>query len=642
MGTLVGGADIAIPALRGEGPKWQKEAAACNGCMATFNIFLWRHHCRACGLIYCDDCCPKPGGEKERVCNTCMRLPVEHGSLLALWDIGRGTFGMVKAGLLPDGRWCAIKCIEGSEQRARDYHKEVEVMKNLSHPNIVNYLGSHLDHDTRLYIFLEYVSGGALSSILQQLPDGCLPLEVAKIYTSHIVQGLVYLHKNNIAHRDIKCENILVCFDTGTAKVGDFGSAWKNTRKHDTKRQATTFVGTPHWMAPEVLRTDNDGYDAMKADVWSLGCTVIEMTTGKPAWDTDLNPLMLMAEMEQGGMPTSFTNNSTHLPYEARSFIGSCFERNPSKRVKMADLSKHTFVQPLTRPPPRKTDHSPWGARRLYKIKDLDEHHYLALLSSGEVVTVKSTVADRETQEKAYTESLKEISLLKEHQHKHIVGFYGFAFSEVAATDQVELKLFFEFVTGGTLDALLEKMPSGCLPDSVVRVYTRHMLQALVYLHDKGIAHRNLDVSTVLVSQNTGMVKLANFTEATDPFTRSARQKAYTICGNTTQVIAPEVIEKDEYDPTKQDIWALGCVVAEMHTGKKPWTQYPSPLTMLYAIVNSDGWPDCIDATKLAAQAPDLADFLSQCFQRKPDRRASAAALLHHSYTSLRSFRYEM
>ena len=743
---------VSIPAVQAEAPVWQpdEDAPVCNDCMVRFTLLLRRHHCRVCGLVFCDACCPVDSGcpasfvsesgdlkapsaaggggagggggggsggsgGGTRVCASCIRLPVHHSSILPLWDLGSGSFGTVKAALIPDGRWCAVKHVRVASRSSasaaaadpamsataiKTFNKELNVMKSLQHPNIVRYLASHLSADqTSLYFFLEYISGGSLSDLLTRLETHSLPPSVCAVYTRDILSGVAYLHKAGFAHRDLKCQNILICFDTGRAKVSDFGTACERYRRG--AGAATTFIGTPHWMAPEVMLVDpgkggkHEGYDAMKADIWSVGCTCVEMLTGKPAWPTDLNPMALLMEVQKNTpMPTGFS--AEDVPSDFLPFLEACFCRDTGKRPSAARLLRtlRLFKDPDPRMPPppppslstkyrrggRKEEAKeeaangqqqlpqltradtakmvriaprvvPWMAGQGESARATPEEaasgltHETYLRSTGEVVTVKVTrtsVSDLMKQEATYQKSLKEMALLREYQHKHIVGVFASFFTEDAAAAAMEqdgtfsLNVVLEHVSGGSLEGLMGAMQ--CLPDTVVRAYSRQMLQALAWLHSQGIAHRSLSMRSVMVSQNQGIVKLCNFADATDPYTRSAREQAMSLCGDDAQVLAPEVIECEAgYDPTKQDVWALACIIAEMHTGYPPWPVYDSALTLLHAITTGvTVWPANIKVDRLPI---DLADFLSQCFQRKPAKRASAAALLNHRYPCLRHSR---
>ena len=641
----------------------------------------------------------------------------------------------------------------GSENEAaiENVVKEVNLMRQLDHPNIVRYLGSHVassatKRELGLYFFLEYISGGSLFDLLGRLPTRKLPVPVAFLYLRDVLHGVAYLHKSGFAHRDIKCQNILICFDTGRAKVSDFGTACTIKKK---KKQATTFVGTPHWMAPEVFLSSSskgDGYDAKKADVWSIGCTTVEMLTGKTAWPSDVNPMLLLHEMMKDSCkPTGYEEEE--IPEDFRPFLDVCFKRDPTKRPSPSKLLKlfkfFSTTDPREPPPPPLSSTKPLPPRRQLTERDLQktvkvaplvdftapfsvsqstalnsennsncaiyvdpsvtinaspdsgrspntskgciekdgeeseseerrntdsplplsdpavppEHmmptspppldftmdeertvvESLYLQMTGEVVLLKTTSSSQEdsTTEDTYAQAIKEMSLLREYQHRSIVGYFGCFFKETVG--RVQFNVLLEFVTGGSLDKLLHKMPDSRLPDTVVRAYTRQLLQALVFLHSKGIAHRSLCLKNVMVSQNMGLVKLRDFAEATDPYTRSARDQAKTLCG-TAQVVAPEVIESEEgYDPTKQDVWSLACVVAEMYTGETPWPEFSSPLTLLHVILSSKAWPSNINADKLPI---DMADFLSNCFQRKPRKRATASGLLVHKFPTLRHSRW--
>ena len=145
-----------------------------------------------------------------------------------------------------------------------------------------------------LAIFLEYVPGGSLRSLLDRF--GTLEEAVVRLYSRQILLGLEYLHANGIAHRDVKAANVLVSND-GSVKLADFGAS-KRTRDAMPAANANATgghaKGTPLWMAPEVIRAAPRSQGWRKADVWSVGCTVIEMSTGKPPWSQYSNPVTAM------------------------------------------------------------------------------------------------------------------------------------------------------------------------------------------------------------------------------------------------------------------------------------------------------------------------------------------------------------
>ncbi|KAL8141627.1 hypothetical protein V2J09_014659 [Rumex salicifolius] len=195
--------------------------------------------------------------------------------------IGRGTFGEVYLGFNSEtGEMCAMKEVTifsddaKSIECAEQIGQEILLLSSLRHSNIVQYYGSE-SVDDKLYIYLEYVSGGSVHKLLQEY--GQLGEPVIRSYTLQILSGLAYLHAKNTVHRDIKGANLLVD-PSGRVKLADFGMA-----KHISGQPSPlSFKGSPYWMAPEVIKNSNGCNLAV--DVWSLGCTVLEMATAKPPW----------------------------------------------------------------------------------------------------------------------------------------------------------------------------------------------------------------------------------------------------------------------------------------------------------------------------------------------------------------------
>ncbi len=149
------------------------------------------------------------------------------------------------------------------------------MLMQLQHPNIVGYLG-HSFENSNINIFLEYVPGGSITTLLKKY--GKFQEGLIRMYTRQILEGLEYLHVNNIVHCDVKGSNVLVD-SSGICKLADFGYSRKLFGTEiDIKRQ---LEGTAHWMAPEVIRQSAYG---RFSDIWSLGCTIIEMATGLPPW----------------------------------------------------------------------------------------------------------------------------------------------------------------------------------------------------------------------------------------------------------------------------------------------------------------------------------------------------------------------
>ncbi|WJX38636.1 mitogen-activated protein kinase kinase kinase [Trifolium repens] len=251
--------------------------------------------------------------------------------------LGGGSFGSVYEGISDDGIFFAVKEVslldqgDQGKQSVYQLEQEIALLSRFEHDNIVQYYGTEMD-ESKLYIFIELVTKGSLRNLYQRYT---LRDSQVSAYTRQILHGLKYLHDQNVVHRDIKCANILV-HASGSVKLADFGLA-KATKLNDVK----SCKGTAFWMAPEVVKGKNKGY-GLPADVWSLGCTVLEMLTGEIPY-SNLECMQAIFRIGKGEPPPI----PDTLSRDAKDFILQCLQVNPDDRPTAAQLLNHPFLQRL-------------------------------------------------------------------------------------------------------------------------------------------------------------------------------------------------------------------------------------------------------------------------------------------------------
>ncbi|KAG5525921.1 hypothetical protein RHGRI_032276 [Rhododendron griersonianum] len=296
------------------------------------------------GLESCPD--TSNDGKDEESSNAMTREPLnsispdgEFKRSIKCWQkgdfLGRGSFGTVYEGFTDGGFFFAVKEVSLLDQGSKgkqsifQLEQEISLLSQFEHENIVQYLGTDKD-DSKLYIFLELVTKGSLANLYQkyQLRDSQV-----SAYTRQILNGLNYLHCRNVVHRDIKCANILVDA-SGSVKLADFGLA-KATKLNDIKSSK----GTAFWMAPEVVNMKNQGY-GLAADIWSLGCTVLEMLTCKIPY-SHLEVMQALFRIGKGELPLI----PSSLSVDAQAFINKCLQVIPDDRPTAAQLLDHPFVK---------------------------------------------------------------------------------------------------------------------------------------------------------------------------------------------------------------------------------------------------------------------------------------------------------
>uniref|UniRef100_E1BHE1 Serine/threonine-protein kinase TAO3 n=2 Tax=Bos TaxID=9903 RepID=E1BHE1_BOVIN len=230
---------------------------------------------------------------------------------IGLHEIGHGSFGAVYF------KW-------------QDILKEVKFLQQLRHPNTIEYKGCYLKEHTA-WLVMEYCLGSA-SDLLEVHKKPLQEMEIAAI-THGALQGLAYLHSHALIHRDIKAGNILLT-EPGQVKLADFGSA-------SMASPANSFVGTPYWMAPEVILAMDEGQYDGKVDIWSLGITCIEMAERKPPL-FNMNAMSALYHIAQNDSPTLQSNEWTD---SFRRFVDYCLQKMPQERPTSAELLRHDFVR---------------------------------------------------------------------------------------------------------------------------------------------------------------------------------------------------------------------------------------------------------------------------------------------------------
>ncbi|PKA51796.1 Mitogen-activated protein kinase kinase kinase 1 [Apostasia shenzhenica] len=266
-----------------------------------------------------------PNGRFKKKITSWMR-----GNLL-----GSGSFGTVYEGISDDGTFIAVKEVSlidkgsNAEQCIIQLEQEIALLSQFEHENIVQYYGTDKE-EAKLFIFLELVTQGSLASLYQKYH---LRDSQVSAYTRQILNGLNYLHERNVVHRDIKCANILV-HANGSVKLADFGLA-KEISKFNVLKSCK---GSVYWMAPEVVHPRKTYGRA--ADIWSLGCTVLEMLTRQIPFP-NVEWQHAFYKIGCGDQPPI----PSHLSKDAQDFIRQCVQVDPSFRPSAAQLFEHPFVK---------------------------------------------------------------------------------------------------------------------------------------------------------------------------------------------------------------------------------------------------------------------------------------------------------
>ncbi|XP_041760496.1 mitogen-activated protein kinase kinase kinase 4 [Anopheles merus] len=256
--------------------------------------------------------------------------------------IGQGRFGKVYTAVNNStGELMAMKEIAiqpGETAAIRKVAEELKIFEGISHQHLVKYYGVEV-HREELIIFMELCPEGTLESLVEL--NGGLPEAQTRRYTHQLLSAVAELHRNGVVHRDIKTANIFLHKDGNCLKLGDFGSAVKIQAHTTMAGELKGYVGTQAYMAPEVFTRNNTEGHGRAADIWSVGCVVVEMSSGRRPWHQFDSNFQIMFKVGMGESPEIPEN----LSEEGKDFVGICLQHDPKDRQKADELLQHIFCK---------------------------------------------------------------------------------------------------------------------------------------------------------------------------------------------------------------------------------------------------------------------------------------------------------
>ncbi|XP_077091833.1 mitogen-activated protein kinase kinase kinase kinase 4 isoform X2 [Siphateles boraxobius] len=262
--------------------------------------------------------------------------------------VGNGTYGQVYKGRhVKTGQLAAIKVMDVTEDEEDEIKLEINMLKTHSHHrNIATYYGAFVKkspagQDDQLWLVMEYCGAGSVTDLLKKTKGNCLKEDWIAYICREVLRGLLHLHSHHVIHRDIKGQNVLLT-ENAEVKLVDFGVSAQLDR---TIGRRNTFIGTPYWMAPEVIACDENPdstYD-YRSDVWSLGITALEMAEGAPPL-CDMHPMRALFLIPRNPPPKL---KSKKWSKKLLTFVDSCLVKNYLHRPSTETLLRHSFIKDL-------------------------------------------------------------------------------------------------------------------------------------------------------------------------------------------------------------------------------------------------------------------------------------------------------
>ncbi|XP_067309832.1 TRAF2 and NCK interacting kinase a isoform X3 [Pseudorasbora parva] len=287
-----------------------------------------------------------PARSLDEIDLSALRDPAGIFELVEL--VGNGTYGQVYKGRhVKTGQLAAIKCMDVTGDEEEEIKAEINMLKKYSHHrNIATYYGAFIKKnppgvDDQLWLVMEFCGAGSVTDLIKNTKGNSLREDWTAYISREILRGLTHLHHHKVIHRDIKGQNVLLT-ENAEVKLVDFGVSAQLDR---TVSRRNTFIGTPYWMAPEVIACDENPdatYD-YKSDLWSLGITAIEMAEGAPPL-CDMHPMRALFLIPRNPAPRL---KSKKWSKKFQSFIESCLVKNHLQRPSTESLIKHSFIKDL-------------------------------------------------------------------------------------------------------------------------------------------------------------------------------------------------------------------------------------------------------------------------------------------------------